>query len=284
LKYSRVQLVSKIEKRITLGKVQRKISLYDLKQNNYNELDRPIFVLSTGRSRTHWLTNILAEHKNVLVRHQPEIPFLQQGRIIYDNFSKNECFHLLEQLVCTARDHVWLDCVKRNLRYIETNNRITFALPILKKLIPTSIFLHITRNPIDFIRSGRNRKWYQGDGHDLGRITYPDKSIWEELSVTQKIAWLWLETNKFIIQHSDDLRSERYLCVASEKLDEVEMSNVFEFLKLPSIKITKKWYKTATNIQENNLNIVRNDIKKELKDCFFYADLKEMADRFQYSI
>lgn len=269
---------------MTLGKVQKKMSLYDLKLEQYASLYKPVFVLSTGRCRTHWLTNVLSEQRNLRVEHDPEINFLEEGRLFYEYFNRNENHRLLEQLVCTARDHIWLDCAKRNLRYIETNNRISFAVPVLQNLIPDSVFLHLTRHPIDFIRSGRNRDWYQGGSHDLGRIVMGEQEIWESLNLNQKIGWLWIETNRFIMEHTQHLPEDRIMRVASEDLNFDKMKEVIAFLGLDVDRVSNSWFGKATNIQQDHLNISNEEIKADLKTSFFYKEIKELAEVFGYDL
>lgn len=285
MKYSKQEFLKRLYKRVVLGKVRKKLTLFDLKKEDYTSLVKPVFVLSTGRCRTNWLTHLISEQKNVFVEHDPEITFLQEGKLIYENLSDHEQErYLLSQLVFTARDQSWLDCAKRDLRYIETNNRITFAAPFLKLQLHDSKFLHLTRHPIDFIKSGRNRKWYEGGSHDLGRITYKDKTKWDTLNLNQKIGWLWYETNRFIIEHTQDLSPKRYCLISSEDLDEKGVNKAFTFLELDVSKISSGWFKETTNEQENWLALSKEEIYEDLKKSFFYSELHKMAGNFGYKL
>ena len=261
------------------------MSLYDLKKEEYQSLEAPIFVLSTGRCRTKWLTTLLAEQKDLFVLHDPEISFLEEGKLIYESeLTKDEENLFLRQLVCTGRDHLWLDCAKRNLRYIETNNRITFAAPILSELLKDSKFVHLTRHPLDFIKSGRNRNWYEGNSHDLGRIEMSDKELWSSLTLNQKIGWLWLETNQFILTHTKNLSPERIFTIQSEKLEEEQTRKLYIFLKLDEHKLDSKWFGKKINIQENNASLDSEEILKELERAPFIKELKVMCTTLGYSL
>jgi hypothetical protein len=142
--------------------------------------------------------------------------------------------------------------------------------------------LHLTRHPIDFIKSGRNRKWYEGGTHDLGRITLKDQPKWNSLSLNQKIGWLWYETNRFILEQTQDLSSIRYHFIPSEKLNIEGLKKVFAFLDLDTSKSSSSWFKKATNKQKNWLDISEDEILEDLKKSFFYSELHKMAEKFGY--
>ena len=258
----------------------------ELKKESYAALGNPVFFLSTGRSRTHWLTSIISEQKNVFVSHNPELNFLEEGKIIYDMLedrSERE-YKLLKQLVEQARNTIWLDCAKRNIQYVETNNRITFAAPILNELLPNSKFIHLIRNPISFIKSGINRNWYQGNPHDLGRIKLNDENEWNKFSQIKKIGWLWLETNNFIRSSLNKIENSRYITINSEKLDTVTTRELFKFMDLDSTRIANRWFSTKTNQQINRLNISDDTIIHDLKEANFYNELNNSAKFYGYDI
>lgn len=285
MNYSKRKFFYHLYKRLTLGKVEKKLSLLNLKESGYTDLINPVFVLSTGRCRTHWITNLLSDQKKVFVEHNPEISFLEEGKAIYESLLRQkERTPLLKQLVFTARDNIWLDCAKRGLRYIETNNRITFAAPILRNELKDSKFLHLTRDPIDFIISGRNRDWYKGNSHDLGRISMMDKKEWEKLSLNQKIGWLWKETNKFILESTKGLPSDRYMCIASEDLNEHSLKEVMKFLELQPNTINKSKLGTITNSQKDSIKLNRENIIEELEGASFYEEFKKTANQFGYMV
>ena len=101
---------------------------------------------------------------------------------------------------------------------METNNRITFFAEAIKQVYPRARFIHLVRHPGDFVRSGLNRGWYQGQQrHELGRIrgTTPQ---WETLSRTAKIAWLWEQTNRYIEEFSAGLSEEELIRIKAEDM------------------------------------------------------------------
>jgi hypothetical protein len=74
------------------------------------------------------------------------------------------------------------------------------------------------RHPGDFVRSGLNRGWYEGQQrHELGRIrgTMPQ---WEKLSRTAKIAWLWEQTNRYIEAFSAGLSEDALIRIRAEDM------------------------------------------------------------------
>ena len=168
---------------------------------------RPVFFLSTGRCGTALLTRLLGESKGHLVSHSPAIELIEAGKAAYeqyclrgiDDLVVNDC---LTALVKAARDESLYECYLHGKQYIETNNRITFLAPAIRRAYPNAKFVHIHRHPADFIRSGMRRNWYQSnDFHELGRIqpVSTDESIdWQLADQFEKIAWLWSTTNDYI--------------------------------------------------------------------------------------
>jgi len=285
MNYSWKEFIRKLYQRTYFGKVQKKITLLELKSEEYRSLENPVFIVSTGRCRTHWLTNIIADQKDVFVNHSPDIPFLKEGKLYYDYFEQQTEYEpFYTQLFFTARDKILLECAKRNLQYVETNNRITFALPVIKDKIYNSRFVHITRNPFDFIISGINRNWFEGDGHDLGRITMHDTFEWNKLNTIQKIGWLWFESNNFILKNTLDLKSDRYFFSKSEDLNTAVLRKIFIFAGIKELKISSKWTSTKTNFQTKSKSLDKLEILKALQDTSFNKEFFDLCDQFGYNL
>jgi hypothetical protein len=121
------------------------------------------------------------------------------------------------------------------LRYVETNNRLTFFAPAIAELFPKAKFIHLVRHPSSFISSGMQRKWYTGQSiTDEGRISPPESL--NLMSRSDKIAWLWNTTNEYIENFKRSISVERVYTLQSEKL----FTNVDEAISL------MKWLKFQT--------------------------------------
>jgi hypothetical protein len=176
----------------------------------------PVFVLSTGRCGTKWLTELLSRSNDVFVNHALQPELIRQSRRAYELGPTNVDF--LTEIVRAARDDLISAAHQRSRVYVETNNKITFFAFALKNAYPRSRFVHLYRHPADFVRSGMRRGWYSGHSHDVGRIVMKESGQWERLSRVERIAWLWNETNSFIEVFLQELEPDRSIAVQSEQM------------------------------------------------------------------
>ena len=213
---------------------------------------QPVFVLSTGRCGTKWLTELLAEQTGVLVNHALQPELVRQSKLAYENWQTHPQQQL--EIVRAARDDLISAANSAHRTYIETNNRITFFAWQLIQAYPNSKFIHLYRHPADFVRSGMRRNWYNGSSADLGRITMSDLQKWKTLSQFEKIAWLWNETNAFISRFLKELSPSHYFIISSEVLfsDPERVKALCDFMQVKTISldtIVKKQTKPV-NVQK----------------------------------
>lgn len=178
---------------------------------------KPVFVLSTGRCGTAWLSELLRHDPKMRVNHSDYPQLIRHSRLAYEQYEEDS--RLFEEVVRATRDGYILDAHKRDVQYIETNNRITFFAHALKTVYPQARFLHIVRHPGDFVRSGLRRGWYQGHTHDVGRIwDFQHPAVWQQLSKIERIAWLWNETNEYIESFLRSIDPDDYHQVRAEDM------------------------------------------------------------------
>lgn len=173
----------------------------------------PIFVLSTGRVGTMLLTRLFELEQGLHIEHEALPEMLLAGKTAYDtgdlSFAKGAFM--------AGRYEAIRDYKLRGLRYVETNNRLTFFAPAMAELFPKAKFIHLLRHPDSFVSSGIQRNWYTGKTiTDEGRIA-PPHSLGIE-SRPDKIAWLWNATNSFIDDFKAGPGKDRTLTVRSEDL------------------------------------------------------------------
>lgn len=225
------------------GQLAGQATFSEFKRSGLRDVSfRPVFVLSTGRCGTELLSRIIARDRDTRVDHSPRPELIQQGRIIY------ECVRSMEyrgasqderdtfatvaaQVFLTARESVLFECYRRGATYVETNNRITFFAPYIRSLMPASQFVHLYRHPGEFIRSGLRRDWYSGRGpHEIGRpvpvADDPLRTDWDGFDRIEKIAWLWAETNKFIMGTFESLDSKSCYAYNFNALDAASMASL----------------------------------------------------------
>ena len=255
--------------------------------NGLHDTYSPIFVLSTGRCGTEYLTRLLKQNDKLFVSHSPIPEFIYYSNYAYQNFKKKhlELIHIFD----AARIETILEVYLRDRIFIETNNRITFFAYAIASLYPKSKFIHLIRHPGSFVRSGIRRKWYQGvDRHDIGRIIpVDDFSDWNRLSDIEKIGWLWNETNTYIDDFKNNLKDKnRVITVKAEDLfNNLEIIKIiYEFVgseKYPEKKIGRIANKKINAQTDGNFpkfsNWQSND-KEHLKN------ICPIAEKYDYSL
>ena len=192
----------------------------------------PVFVLSTGRVGTMLLTRLFELENGLHIEHEALPEMLYTGKLAYADPSNIE---FTKGAFMAGRYEAIRDCQLQNLRYVETNNRLTFFAPAIAELFPKAKFIHLVRHPSSFISSGMQRKWYTGQSiTDEGRISPPESL--NLMSRSDKIAWLWNTTNEYIENFKRSISVERVYTLQSEKL----FTNVDEAISL------MKWLKFQT--------------------------------------
>jgi hypothetical protein len=238
----------------------------------HREFD-PVFVLSTGRCGTAFLTQLLKADKTYVAFHEPEPEFFFHTQVAFKEHNSNP--EKIAAMFDVARYELIRNTFISGKKYIETNNRITFFAFQIAELYPNAKFIHLVRNPESFIKSGLGRNWYSGKSlYDEGRITSENFEYWNSLSQIEKIGWLWNETNQF----AEDFKLKfpnRVLTVTAEDLftkTETQQS-VFKFIcaEIPSESTLKKFNKKTNEGKKIDLNDI--DFQK-IKKCVSNSELK----------
>lgn len=240
-------------------------SWINLPHEVFHEME-PTFVLSTGRCGTKLLTEIFDRVPLVSCYHAPSPELLSYEKLAYERgASEFEAFRLL---ISGCRFELLADCMVRGRKYVETNQRITFFAPHLYDLFPKARFVHLVRNPAHFVRTGVALKYYEGSYADLGRITPvtgETSEIWEELSIYERCAWLWNETNGFIEQFKANADPSRILTVKSEDMfnNPDEANKILRHCSLPEISSVEigKFLTRKVNANPNPKRV--NEIEKQ---------------------
>lgn len=221
-----------------------------------HEESQPVFVLSTGRCGTAFLTHLLESDDSLAVFHEPEPEFFYHTVMAHKEYESDP--EKVKAVFDVARYELIRNVFINDKRYVETNNRVTFFANQIAELYPGSKFIHLVRNPESFVKSGLGRNWYSGNSlYDEGRIRSEDEG-WSQRSQLEKIAWLWNETNSFIEEFKKNVSTDRTLYIKAEELfknAKVQMA-IFDFigLKRPTTANLKKI--TSRKINEGKGNAI----------------------------
>ncbi|OGQ53062.1 MAG: hypothetical protein A3J24_05060 [Deltaproteobacteria bacterium RIFCSPLOWO2_02_FULL_53_8] len=157
------------------------------------------------------------------------------SKAVYQNPS-SLLSEVLSEAFLSLRTDIIQSAMSEGRGYVETSPQGTFLASAIARAIPSARFLHMVRHPADVIRSGMRRGWYGGISSDSTRIVPrggTDFAIqWSDMTQFQKIAWLWSETNRWIMEFSKTLPIGRTLLFRAEDLfsgKEGELQKLFAF-------------------------------------------------------
>lgn len=205
-----------------------------------------VFVLSTGRTGTMTMANLLALSSDIAAVHEP-LPTLVKAS--YDAFmdnDKTDSIHYWVFLVLSARDDYVFDANLQGKVYVETNNRLTYFADALARAFPDSRFIYLHRNPFEVIYSALRRQWYCGHPWDFARIhpkqNQPLAALWDTLTPLEKNAWYWAEVNGYIMKFFDSLPQWRKFELPSDLLfsaDREVLNGLFNFIGVEPLGMDK---------------------------------------------
>ena len=109
----------------------------------------PIFVLSTGRAGTQYLTHMFEQLDGFVSEHEPQPELLYTSRWAYEKQGQSD---LLEAAFLSARYELLRNAFLENKTYVETNNRLSFLAEGIAKALPKARFIHLIRHPKAFIK------------------------------------------------------------------------------------------------------------------------------------
>jgi hypothetical protein len=161
------------------------------------------FVVSTGRTGTKWLAELLNQHTDALVEHEP-VPTEQLAHktallngVTSDNYIKK--FRLKEIYIRVAKEHPDLKT------YGEVNGALRRHIVPIRKYVPNVKLIHLVRDGRDVVRSVVSRGTFSGRHpvyYDFRPPIVDEYSKrWEVLPEFEKTCWIWQWENAYMRQH-----------------------------------------------------------------------------------
>ena len=195
------------------------------------------FVLSTGRTGTKTLAELLNASAEATVHHEPHPHLSALGKLAYD--TNYQHMDTLAETFLASRETLLRNAWASSLAYGETGPYVTFLAPVIARVLPRSAFIHVVRDPLAVVRSGLSRRWYQGQRYDARRVApRPDDPTavqWPGWSPLEKSIWLWTETNAFIRRFCGSIDGSRHMLVRAEDIfagSRETVAEIFRFLHL----------------------------------------------------
>ncbi|MCC7117870.1 MAG: sulfotransferase [Anaerolineales bacterium] len=235
------------------GKLNRQERLREFAENH-----PCVFVLSTGRVGTETLDALFGLSSNVFSYHEPAPLLYQLSRLSYQYAEDKTAREILKHSFLTSRIDLLSYSLNCHRGYIETSPQVTFLAPIILESLSGARFIHLIRSPHAVIRSGMRRNWFNGHPGDETRILpnsdSPAAAQWAGYTPFQKNAWLWSETNRWILEFISKLPPAQALTIHAEDIFSMQpetIETMYQFIgsSLPARRKIEKILQKKMNRQ-----------------------------------
>jgi len=178
-----------------------------------------MFIISTGRTGSSTLINLLNTSSAIKAYHEPKPNLLEEMKASYaEAWEKPERYR---RLFTDVRSQLIGHTHLLGKIYIEAT-QMQFFTPVIADLMHKAKFLHLYRSPWDFVRSAMRRGWYQNHQYDKYRIiplrTDPARNCWANWGAFEKNCWHWKALNEFFLKFQDSIDKHRTLSISFEQL------------------------------------------------------------------
>lgn len=254
---------------------------YTLNEDSCNvrkDGDGIFFILSTGRSGSQAIARTLNSHPDVECYHEPRGPLIRLSA---------EYAHGLKDQEQVKKELTFLyqsGGLDEKSVYGESDMCLVPLIDVLIEVLPKARFIWQIRDARNVISSGVGRKWfddietqlakpedwekrgwnyyyYRFDGKKMGLL---DSEVWESMDTFEKNCWYWAYANMKIKTAFEGLAPERKMTV---KLEEVDVSKIFEFLGVSESNIQMKVTNKRNYKVVDHLSWTENQKEKYEKWC-----------------
>jgi hypothetical protein len=199
----------------------------------------PLFILSTGRSGTTSIANMLSAVPGVVIVHERRPKLLEEAVA----FRRGNLEHsALVDLLRSSRDPASLGAT---LLAGESNQRLSFVLPALAEAFPTARYVLLQRDGREVVDSVHHRWWYHPREAWIRhpslhvwastRFQGPDFGLpgseWDRMTPFARCCWYWALVPRLVRSDAERLG----LRLLEIRLEDLEQSRdaLETFLELP---------------------------------------------------
>ncbi len=201
-----------------------------------------VFMLSTGRTGTQTMANVLRLSAKVLAEHEPRPRLVKSSFDAYMDVENEDWMARWTDFVLAVRDDFVLEANAKGQVYVESNNRLTYVAPAVAAAFPASKFIFSHRDPYQVIQSGMRRGAYAGPNMawNFARIRpragEPYADAWETMTPLAKEAWRWARINQISIDFMETLPAGRGMELPARRLfggSNEMIEEIFAFIGVP---------------------------------------------------
>ncbi len=240
----------------------------------------PFFIVSTGRSGSTTIANILNKHEGIDCLHEPKIHLVGLStRWLHGDIPEAELLrelHILYKDLATSNQRI----------YGESDQKLSNLVLPLAKILPEAKFIWIIRKPEDVVNSTWSRGWFSDE--ELGFTDMPAENYslyrdhfsdhrphadkcgdmnteqWRAMSAFERNCWYWTYWNSMIQTSFSSLAKERTLKVRLENLSS-DLTKIESFLSLEKDQLREQVANKAESIYKLNTT---SDWNEQMKASF----------------
>ncbi len=170
----------------------------------YENQDKLLFVMGTGRSGTQLISNLLGSSQEAMVFHEPNFneDVGTMDILRRDQELANRYWRHFRSVEIYRR---WLRG-PRGVMYCEVNGTIRYQAQAIKYNFPEARMLLMVRDGRSVVRSVMERPQFYGP-HSKGAFALkplpgdPFEAEFPTMNRFEKICWSWRDANEFLIKH-----------------------------------------------------------------------------------
>lgn len=252
-----------------------------------------VFVVSTGRSGSKAIAQLISQHKDAQCYHDAYPHFYKYANdLLYNNTSDEVTAEKLKS---------FYSCV--SYKYSDviglSDQKIAPIISILKSIFPDSKFIWVIRNAQDFVNSSYPRGWFANEEFDLERndneflekkanpslfdakhrtngflVGEYTQEQWNEITAFERNCWYWSYWNNLIEEQLLQFDDQDWMMVKLNELNE-KSSEIQKFIgiapKESSVdKVNKASYvKPTRKSWTGEMNSIYNKHCKKLMNRLF---------------
>jgi acetyltransferase-like isoleucine patch superfamily enzyme len=220
--------------------------------------DQIFFVVTTGRSGSMTIADVLSQHPQVTCRHEPRTQLIRLS---------TELAHSLKtsvQVKAELSAIYFSSSVFPQGVYGEADQKLWNLIPIMDELFPASKFIWLIREGREVVASTYARDWFdpeqatQADPTDIAgtgawhfyrlngaRCGAFSEEDWQQMSVFARNCWYWGYLNEQIECQLSKLPDARWTMIRLHKLD-AQRARLFHFLGVAPAPVDVKRLNVST--------------------------------------
>jgi acetyltransferase-like isoleucine patch superfamily enzyme len=249
------------------------------------------FVVSTGRSGSTTISNVLSQHPDIRCAHEPNKQLIRiSTEYLYKIKSKEQVKEDLKRIYSAAS-------VSSGIFYGESDQKLVPLIPILAELFPHAKFVWLIRNGVDVVSSTYSRGWFADNelmkaresNHNEAKLWQlyrvnagaagdMSEDSWNKMTSFEKNCWYWRYYNNLIKREFGQLGKERQFFIRLEDFNNETLADMLKFL---GVSKPFNFVVTKDNVARQPLRIAESWSEIEKKQ--FTEICSEMMKELNYS-